>query len=290
MKKLLCFLLISSCVFLPAGLLAQQKPDIITMLNGEKKTGKIALIGETTVRFSYQGETAQYELKKSEISKIEFGSGRVETFNAAPTSSSPAAPATTAPATTAPAPKPQGTVSPEQRRNKIAVLPFEIETNDPTLATPSMSKQVQQSCISALRGQSPFQTIQDPMVTNNILAKNNLTTADLAQKTPEEWAALLGVEYVIMGTYQIQNKGTSTHGSGFGTIDTKKKDDKTKGTVYGSNNSYTTTSYDTRVRLSIYNDHGEQLFSDSRAPAFGGIDSYNSALKNLMKKSPFKRN
>ncbi len=285
MKKLLCFLLITLAAFLPAGLSAQQKPDVITMVNGEKKTGKIALISETTVRFSYEGETAQYELKKSDISKIEFGSGRVETFNNAQSSGSPAAQATTSPA-----PKPQGTVSAEQRRNKIAVLPFEIETNDPTLATPSMSKQVQQSCINALRGQAPFQTIQDPMVTNNILIKNKLTVADLAQKTPEEWAALLGVEYVIMGTYQIQNKGTSTYGSGYGTIDTKKKDDKTKGTVYGSNNSYTTTSYDTRVRMSIYNDHGEQIFSDSRAPAFGGLDSYNSALKTLLKKSPFKKN
>lgn len=284
MKKLLTFLLIALYTFLPAGLRAQQKPDVITLLNGEKKTGKVVLISENTIRFTYQGETVEYELKKSEISKIEFGSGRVETFSA-PQSSSPSAP----PASTATSAKPAGTVSAEQRRNKIAVLPFEIETNEQSLATPSMSKQVQQSCIAALRGQAPFQTIQDPMITNNILAKNNLTAADLAQKTPEEWAALLGVEYVIMGTYHIENKGTSTYGSGFGTVDTKKKDDKTKGTVYGSNNSYTTTSYDTRVRMSIYNDHGEQIFSDSKAPAFGGIDSYNGALKALLKRSPFKK-
>lgn len=125
------------------------------------------------------------------------------------------------------------------------------------------------------------------MVTNNILAKKNLTANELSTYTPQEWAEILGVEYVVIGSYSILNKGTSTYGSGVSSYDKKKDGDKTKSTAYGSSNSYSTVNYDTHVNVSVYNDHGEQVFSDSRAPAFGGIDSYKSALKTLMKRSPF---
>ena len=280
----LFFIIIMQAVLLPLHSFAQAKTDVITMVNGEKKTGKVISVNESVIKFSYEGETAEYDIKKSDISEITFSSGRVEKFNAisAPTTTSN----TNTPAST---PAQTVTTTAEQRKNKIAVLPFEIMTNDGSLATESMSKQVQLSCINALRQQSPFQTIQDPMITNNTLAKNNLTVSSLAQKTPQEWAEFLGVEYVIMGSYSIKNKGVSTYGSGSATYSDKTKGDKTKGTASGSSNTYSSTDYDTRVNVNIYNDNGEQIFTDSRAPAFGGIDSYNSALKALMKRSPFKR-
>ncbi len=258
---------------------AQSKEDVLVMKNGDRKSGKVITVTATAVKFTYSKETAEYEIEKSEISRVEFASGRTESFD-----QQPAATATRA----EPANTPQ-LASPEQRKNKVAVLPFEIETNEQGLATPAMSKQIQESCVNALRAQSPFQTIQDPMTTNNILAKKNLQASDLAMFTPKEWAELLGVEYVVIGSYSIQNKGTQTFGSGIASYDSKTKDDKTKGTAYGTTNSYTTVNYDTHVTVGVYNDHGEQIFSDSRAPAFGGLDSYKSALKTLMKKSPFGR-
>ncbi|MFX1706885.1 CsgG/HfaB family protein [Chitinophaga sp. CC14] len=281
MKKIvnyavICLFLVITCAVLPS--FSQAKEDVITMKNGEKKTGKIASVTKTTVKFSYSHETAEYEIDKSDISKIDFASGRTETFDQA-------SPATASAESNVPAPA----VSAEQRKNKVAVLPFEIETNDQSLATPTMSKQVQESCINALRSQSPFQTIQDPMVTNNILTKKNLTAADLSMYTPKEWAEILGVEYVVIGAYSIQNKGTSTFGSGSASYNSKTNNDKTKGTAYSASNSYTTVNYDTHVNVAIYNDHGEQIFSDSKAPAFGGVDTYKGALKTLMKRSPFGR-
>lgn len=278
---LLYFIILMNIVK-PIQSFAQTKTDVITMMNGEKKTGKVISVNESIIKFSYEGETAEYEIKKSDVNEITFSSGRVEKINA-PSST------TTNTNTQAPTVTQTVTTNSEQRKNKIAVLPFEIMTNDASLATESMSKQVQLSCLNALRQQSPYQTIQDPMVTNNILAKNNLTVNNLAQKTPQEWAEFLGVEYVIMGSYSIKNKGVSTYGSGSATYSDKTKGDKTKGTAYGSSNTYSSTDYDTRVNVSIYNDNGEQIFTDSRAPAFGGMDSYNSALKASMKRSPFKR-
>ena len=69
------------------------------------------------------------------------------------------------------------------------------------------------------------------MVTNNILTKKNLTANELSTYTPQEWAEILGVEYVVIGSYSILNKGTSTYGSGVSSYDKKKDGDKTKSTT-----------------------------------------------------------
>lgn len=274
----------------------KQKNDIVTMLNGEAKTGKVKSVSDDVVKFSYTDETVEYQIKKSEIAKIEFSNGRVEVINTA--APKPAAeekivaqtvavpvveqaPVAVAPAAAVPK------STPEERKNKIAVLPFEIFSNDPSLKSESFSRQVQQSCADAIRGQSPYQTIQDPMITNSILMKHHFTIDSLLSYTPQEWAEILGTEFVVIGSYSIENKGTQSTGGAYTSFDKKKTDDKTKGSVYSSNNSYTTTSYDTKVGLRIYNDSGNTLYSDTHSPAFGSLDSYNPGLKYMIKRTLF---
>lgn len=273
-KSLMIVLMATVC--LATSVYAQEKSDVITMRNGEKKTGKVKAVKDQSIVFVYNGETLEYEFKKSDIEKIDFASGRTEQFNA----SSGTDKGTKLPGKTA-------STTPEQRKNIIAVMPFEIQTNDAGLATESMSKQVQQACISALRDQSPFQSIQDPMITNNILAKNQFAADNISQHTPQEWAEILGVQYVIIGSYKIDNKGSSTYGSGVSSFNSKNTDNKSKGSVVSSGNSYTTTNYNTRIFLNVYTDNGDQVFTDSRSTAFGGLDSYKSALKTLVKRTPF---
>ncbi|MHA4811426.1 hypothetical protein ACX0G9_25220 [Flavitalea flava] len=276
-RYLLSLVVFLQCSFFSIRSLAQAKPDVIIMLSGEKKTGKVLSINDTSIKFSYAGESLEYELKKEQITRIEFGSGRVEVINspnAGPVVNDKPA------ATTAP--------SPEQHNNKVAVLPFEIMSNDPSLSVESLSKQVQVTCVNALRSTGPLQTIQDPNVTNALLAKSKLGVGDLATKTPKEWAEFLGVEYVIMGSYSIQNKGTVSSNSGYSSRDTKKSDDKEKKSTYSYNGgtSYTSASYDTRVTLNIYNLDGNSIYSNTREPAFGSIDSYEPALKYMIKRTP----
>lgn len=267
------------CSLFPLHSTAQDKQDVVIMLNGEKKSGKVVAVNEQTIRFAYTGETLEYEIKKEQINKIEFASGRVEVINAAPQAQS--APTTATPGSSSAA-------TAEQRKNKIAILPFEILSNDPSLITDAMSKQVQLSCVNEVRGVRPQQIIQDPNVTNALMAKGNFSVANLSAKTPQEWAEFLGVEYVIMGAYSIQNKGSVSSTSGYSSSDTKKKDDgqKKSTTTYGSGTSYTTTSFDTKVTLNIYHDDGSSLYSNTRAPAFGRLDSYQPALKYMLKRSP----
>ncbi len=257
----------------------ETKKDIIFMLNYETKSGKVVSINDKTVKFIYSGETLEYELAKSSIAKIEFASGRVEVLNTA------AAPQQVVISSAG------STSTVQSRKNKMAVLPFEIVSNDANIRNESFARQIQQSCIDAIKGQSPYQTVQDPMVTNSILAKHHFTADSMLAYTPQEWAELLDVEYVVVGSYIIQNKGSVSSSSGYGSYNSKKDEpkNKTKGTVYGSSSTYTSTSYDTKLNMRIYNDSGETLYSENHSPAFGQLNSYKAGLKWMIKRSPFKK-
>lgn len=275
---LLTLVIALPCVLSSFHSYAQDKQDAVIMLTGEKKVGKVTAVNDQSIKFVYTGETLEYEIKKELINKIEFASGRVEIINAA-IQPQPA------PATASPSSPPASTA--EQRKNKIAVLPFEILSNDPSLITDAMSRQVQLSCVNELRGIRPQLIIQDPNITNSLLAKNNLSAASLSTRTPQEWSEFLGVEYVIMGAYSIQNKGTVSRGSTYQSTNSQKKDDGQKKSTYkyGGGTSYTTTSYDTKVTLNIYHD-GSSVYSNTRSPAFGSLDSYQPALKYMLKRTP----
>ncbi|KKX48727.1 hypothetical protein L950_0219595 [Sphingobacterium sp. IITKGP-BTPF85] len=194
---------------------AQQKEDVIYLMDGGQKKGKVITIGDEIVKFSYTGEELQYELKKSLIDKIVFANGREESFKSAGNASSTVN--TTALQSSA-----------IQGGNRLAVIPFEIASNDQGLTTDVMRREVQQACVDALRSRSLSIQMQDSRTTNATLSKAGINLADIANHTPEELAKLLGVDYVVLGVYDIENKGTFSYGSGVSSYDDKKKDNKTK--------------------------------------------------------------
>ena len=266
---------------------AQEKVDVVIMTNGEIKQGKVTGVTETQIKFRYTGEDIDYEFAKSEVSKVQFASGRVEEFskNAVEAATPPASSAM--PAANAPANDPS-------RHNKIAVLPFDFITNE-NMETESMRNLTQNTAANDVREQYQNLELQDPMITNATLAKNNVNFDNLKSFTPAEIAVILGVEYVMYGTVHITNKGSSTYG-GVGTTynekDTKTKErgstvDRTKGSSYTSANSSTTVEYDTSVDLRLFNDQGKNLYSDSRH-AFGNtIDAYEGSVSYMIKRTPF---
>lgn len=277
--KLIKFLLLVQ-LFLLGGknvLLAQQKDDVIYLTDGQQKKGKIVTIADDLIKFSYPGESVLYELKKDKINKIVFANGREEVFEPAAAPESTAAPETTAATKSLPS------------GNLLAVIPFEIASNDQSIMTDAMRKKIQESCVEAIQGQKLAVQLQDPRTTNAILAKNGINFSDIEHHTPDDLAKILNVDYVVMGVYDIENKGASTYGSSVSTYDAKQKGDKEKGTAVTSNNSYTVVNYDTKVHLTIYDNTGRQLFSDSRSPLFGNLDSYKGALKTLAKRMPLKK-
>lgn len=267
--------------------IAQEKVDLIVMTNGEIKQGKVTGVTSETIKFKYSGEELEYELAKGDISKIQFASGRVEEFSKSALEAASPPAASAMPSANAPANDPD-------RHNKIAVLPFDFITND-NMDTESMRNLTQNSAANDIREQYQTLELQDPMITNATLAKNNVNFDNLKSYTPSEIAVLLGVEYVVYGTVHITNKGTTTYG-GVGTTynekDTKSKEkgnsvERTKGSSYTSANSSTTVEYDTSVDLRLFNDQGKNLYSDSRHAFGNSIDAYEGSLSYMIKRTPF---
>lgn len=259
------------------NIIAVSAQDKITMLNGEKKEGKVVSVKDDAIKFVYKGETLEYEFKKSEINKIEFASGRTEILN------------TTAISTTMPL------FTAADRKGKIAVLPFEFITNDTSLNADAMAQQLQTDAYNSVKENTSELQLQDPITTNSLLAKQGLTQANLKTKTPKEMAEILGVEYVIYGIANVTNKGSSTYGSGVSTYngkETEKKENrkektKSSGTIYTSNNGTTLTNYQTKIDLSFYNDQGTSLYSESRNAFGSSFDAYHATVKYLIKRCPF---
>jgi len=258
---------------------AQAMVDKVIMLDGQTKEGKVTSVGVDSIKFVYTGEDLEYEMNRSEINKIIFASGRTEIINEIKTTASSSS--TNSNAT--------------DRRNKIAVIPFEITSNDSEIMIEPMKTDVQTDCINSLReNTTSVYQIQDPMTTNALLAKNDISNDQLRIITPNEMAEILGVEYVVYGSLQIENKGTITTGSEVTSYkgktsekdeDSKKKNQK--GTAITTNNSSTTINYDLHVKLSIYADSGNTVYSDSKRPFGSGLDSYKSSLNYLIKRTPF---
>lgn len=279
MKNTIIKILIAACTAMvgltPFTSFSQQKQeDTIFLSDGTQKKGKVLSVDEQSVKFSHVGEDAQYEIKKSSISKILFASGREEIFGV----SNPAADNEQKPFS--------GTV--QKSGNKLAVLPFEIASNDQGLTTDVLRREVQQACSDAIRAQAKNIAVQDNHTTNAALSKAGISLSEIANHTPNELATLLGVDYVVLGVYDIENKGTSTYGSGIASYDSKQKGDKEKGSVSQSNSSFSQINYDTKVQMAIYDNQGQQLFSDTRKPFIGNIDSYKGALKTLAKRMPLR--
>jgi hypothetical protein len=276
MKAIFKFTLILSILLTHLTIaLAQTKEDIIFLADGSQKKGKVVSISDDVIKFSYTGEEVQYELKRKAINKIVFANGREESFQNFSTSQVNNELA-------------NSNLGQKDQGNRLAVIPFEIVSNDQALATDAMRREIQQTCIDAMRSRALSFQIQDPRTTNSALTKAGIGLADIANHVPDELAKLLDVDYVVLGSYEIENKGSSSFGSGTATYNNKNQDNKNKGSVVQSNSSFTTINYNTKVQMSIYDSSGKQLFSDTRKPLFGGLDSYKGALKTLAKRIPLK--
>lgn len=277
MKTVIRFLL---SIFITLGSLtdsyAQEKTDEIFLLDGNTGKCKVTAVTENTVKIIYSGETLEFEVKKATIQKIIFSSGRTQIFN------QPIAV--------------DKIVSAADRKSRIAVLPVEYITNDKTIMVDAMSNKIQMSAASSLKkNTSILLKIQDPRTTNSILAKKGITTKQLKATPPKEIALLLGVEYILYNTTNVVNKGTVTTGTGVTIHKNKntknysrrKRKTSNSGTNISTNSSRSRISYDTRLNLDIYNDKGDNIYTDDKRAFGGGLDSYNSALNYLIKRTPF---
>lgn len=264
MKKIILFVVI---MLFCAGVSAQGIDKVI-MLDGKTNEGKVIAINNDKVKFTYKGETLEYELNKADISKIVFASGREETFN-----SSNAVKVSSSTNT--------------ERKGKLAVLPFHFTTNDNQLLSADLQHRIQSDCSDSFRHDATGLTVIDPMQVNAILAKNGITEENIAAALPQDVAVMLGAQYVVFGTANITNKGSHSYGSEVKTYDDKDKKNGSKGTSVSSSSGTTIITYGTDIELRIYNDAGANVQNSSRTSFGDTLDSYKATIKYLVKRTPF---
>lgn len=266
MKKLTLLLL--SFLIIAIGLSAQQaaKNDVVLKLNGDELTGKVLKINDADIEFAYAGETLTYTIKKSEIMKITFGSGRIEVFNKpAGNSQSPAA-----------------ATSLEDHHNKVAILPFSFIT-DGQPAADAVAAQVQNECYSMLSKHSGVYTVINPRTSDALLAKAGVTKANIRQYTMDDLCNILGVEYVVDCIISQNRTSQTVTQSNSGQLKDKNENEKKINTYsYGTS----TQNYKTNVTFGVYNDKGISVYNQDRESFWNTQDAYKNTLEYLLKRCP----
>ncbi len=261
-----------------------QKNDVVLKTSGDELTGKVQEIGDTDIKFIYTGEALVYTIKKSDIAKITFASGRVEMYNSPKKSNSAQADSIAKSGL-------------ESHHNIIAILPFSYLVNKQD-AGQEMTYKVQNEVFNIMNSHSGYMTVQPTSTTNALLLKAGITGANVRSFTMGEICNLLGVEYIIQGTITqdltsvSSSGGSSTTVSGgavssnrrVGTVNTTGTG--YSGSAYTSSSATTTQNYTTNVTMSIYTDKGETLFSQDHQSFWGTDSAYKTTLNYLLKRTP----
>lgn len=262
------WMVLSSFSFLKAqtGKTSGSKEDVVLMLSGEEKHGKITEMQTNTVKFIHTGETLVYELKKSDISKITFSSGRVEVINA------PSANAGREPVDNG-RPIESGLV---------AILPFKyIAVNEPVQQVIEKGEKLQNDVYVYLSKRDGQYKFQDPNTTNALLYKRGIDMNTIKGYTYDELCKILGAEFVLQGTLSRSVK-ESVNSSGSSTT-------KVEGNKRQNDNSNSTTvenQYENEVSLSLFNKQNEKIFANRRTAFLNNEGSYHDALHYMLKRSP----
>jgi len=238
--------------------------------------GTIAKISDQSVEYSLPGETIQISLDVSQIARIDFGSGRSQTFDVSAGSTYiPSAP---------------GPISvAEMKPNTIAVLPVPYVNSDNMQSSEDMSKFAQNDMYNKLLDKSanifPL-TVQDLRTTNSLLHKAGIDHHNIDETPIADLEKILGVDNIIAAkiSYTMSTSSTaSTYGSGSTTI--SNNDKKIKSNDYSTTVANTQMYYYYNVYFDMYKST-TKIYSQTRKPFLNLKDSWIDSITYLLKRSP----
>jgi len=270
-------------LFLSIGISSiAQNYDIILKTNGEEMEGSVKGIEEESLSFIYKNETIVYKVSLTDIVKITFASGRVQFFNKFDE------------------PGNSNNASLEDHHNKVAILPFAY-IKDQQEGDPVMTNKIQTETFALLskhRGGLTYQSTND---TNALLIKAGVTNNNIQGYTMGEICSILGVEYVIQGMVSVEkttqqnintySETTKNQGKNKAYIDKNghligNPLENGKSKSYGSSISTNTQNYSTSMTMNVFNDKGDQIYSQDHASFWNTQDAYKITLKYLAKRMP----
>ncbi|MEN2412985.1 hypothetical protein [Flavobacterium mesophilum] len=236
----------------------------------------VAKISDKTVEYSLPGETVVIVLDVAQIARIDFASGRSQTFDVTPSNSVSDNSG-------------QSIVAGEIKPNTIAVLPVPYVNADNQQGSEDMAKFAQNDLYNKLLDKSanisPL-TVQDLRVTNSLLHKAGIDHNNVDETSIEDLQKILGVDNIVAAKVSF-TIGTGTTASTYNSGNAKISDNNKKVTT----NDYSTTTannqqyYYYTVYFDMYK-NGSKIYSQTRKPFLAVKDSWMESISYLLKRSP----
>ncbi|QGK75110.1 hypothetical protein [Flavobacterium sp. SLB02] len=235
----------------------------------------IAKMSDKTVEYSLPGETMQISLDVSQIARIDFASGRSQTFDVSENN--------------APSGNSVQVTSSEMKPNTIAVLPVPYVNSGTMEESGEMAKFAQNDLYNKLLDKSanlfPL-TVQDLRVTNSLLHKAGIDYKNIDETPIEDLQKILGVDNIIAAKVSFtltEGSTASTYSSGSAKVSDNNK--KVKTSDVSTTNASNLTYYNYMVYFDMYK-NGTKIYSQSRKPFLNIKDSWMDSITYLLKRSP----
>ncbi|MNK51986.1 hypothetical protein D3C87_709080 [compost metagenome] len=271
---LVLLVLLSACVsFAQSG----KKLDKIIKRDYQIIECTVLKMSDKTVEYSLPGETVQISLDVSQIAKIDFASGRSQTFDVSENTS------------TAPQSNSQNVASADMKHNTIAVLPVPYVNADNQQGSEDMAKFAQNDLYNKLLDKSsnifPL-TVQDLRTTNSLLHKAGIDHNNIDETPIEDLEKILGVDNIVAAkvSYTI---GTGTTATTYNSGNAKVSDNNKK--VSTNDISTTTANNQTYYYYTVYFDmyrNTDKIYSQTRKPLLAVKDGWMDSVSYLLKRSP----
>ncbi|MFH6966712.1 hypothetical protein [Flavobacterium sp. FlaQc-28] len=236
----------------------------------------ISKMSDKAVEYSLPGETLQISLDTGQIARIDFASGRSQTFDVTPTSSSASTRST-------------AVVSSEMKQNTIAVLPVPYLNSDTQESSEDMAKFAQNDLYNKLLDKSsnifPL-TVQDLRTTNSLLHKAGIDYKNIDETPIEDLEKILGVDNIVAAkiSYTIGSGTTATtYNSGNAKVSDNNK--KVKTSDISTTTANTQEYYYYTVYFDLYK-NASKIYSQTRKPFLAVKDSWIDSVQYLLKRSP----
>ncbi len=240
------------------------KEDSVLMMTGETKHGKITRVGTDAVSFVHSGEKLEYSLKKTDIQKIVFASGRTEIVTTPAVAKSPS------------------DNYPPMEHNLIAVLPFKYRSvGEPPEQINATKEKLQDDTYSYLSKRNGLYKFQDPQTTNALLIRNGIDENSIRGYTFDELCKILGTEYIVQGGLSRSSKENIASAE---TKTVKSDDDRLRQNKAA--NTVVEKTYQNEVSVLIYNRGNDKIFDNHRTAILSGEASYKDALFYMLKRCP----
>lgn len=238
----------------------------------------ISKISDKTVVYSMPNETMTIEIDVSKIARIDFASGRSQTFAEAENTIN------STPSSTKNASVNQDAAF---KANTVAVLPVPFVNSENMTNSEEMAKFAQNDIYDKLLDKSsnilPL-TVQDLRTTNSLLRKAGIDYKNIDETPIDELHKILGVDNIVAAkvSYTVTQNQTST---AYTSQNAKVNDNKVKGSEATIANTNTQLLFDYHVYFDMYKNNSK-IYTQNRKPLFRLKDAWMDSVSYLLKRSP----